>query len=101
MTLNQHQKTYWKILKTFANGTKISLKPPLFVENQLVTDFLVKSNLFNNYFSQQYTTIDNDTSISSNITFETEHKQFTFDFCTRLLNRCIQTKAHGHDEKST
>ena len=45
-------KTYWKILKTFANGTKIPLIPPLLVGNQLVTDFLVKSNLFNDYFSQ-------------------------------------------------
>ena len=33
-------KTYWKILKTFVNRTKIPLIPSLLVGNQLVTDFL-------------------------------------------------------------
>ena len=37
-------KTYWKILETFVNGTKIHLIPPLLVGNQLVTDSLVKAN---------------------------------------------------------
>ena len=64
-------KTYWKILKTFVNLTKIPLIPPLLVGNQLVTDFLVKANLFNDYFSQQCTTVDNDSSIPPNITFAT------------------------------
>ena len=48
-------KTYWKILKTFVNCTKIPLIHPLFVGNQLVSDFLVKTNLFNDYFRKQYT----------------------------------------------
>ena len=38
----------------------IPLIPPLLAGNQLVAAFLVKANLFNNYFSQQCTTIDND-----------------------------------------
>ena len=45
-------KTYWKILKTFVNEIKIPLIPPLLVRNQLVTDFLIKANLFSDYFSQ-------------------------------------------------
>ena len=55
-------KTYWKILKTFVNGTKIPLipLPPLLVGSQLVSDFLVKANLFNDNFSKQCTTIDNN-----------------------------------------
>ena len=44
-------KTYWKILKIFVNSTKIPLIPPLLVGNQLVSDFLEKANLFNDYFS--------------------------------------------------
>ena len=46
------RKTYWKILKTFANGNKIPLIPPLLAGNELVTDFLVKANFFNDYFTQ-------------------------------------------------
>ena len=41
--------TYWEILKKFVNGTNISLIPPLLVGNQLVSDSLVKANLFNDY----------------------------------------------------
>ena len=48
--LNDPKKTYWEILKTFVNGTKIPLIPPLLVGNQLVSDFIVKVNLFNDYF---------------------------------------------------
>ena len=97
-------KTYWKILKTFVNGTKIPLIPPLLVGNQLVTNFLVKANLFNDYFSQQCMTVDNDSSIPPNITFATEQKLSTLKFCTDDIVKIIKSldpnKAHGHDEIS-
>ena len=32
------QETYWKTLKTFVNGPKTTLIPPLLAGNQLVTD---------------------------------------------------------------
>ena len=95
-------KTYWKIFKTFINGTKIPLIPPLLVGNQLITDFLVKANLFNDYFSQQYMTVDNGSSIPPNITFATEQKLSTLEFCTDDIVKIIKSldpnKAHGHDE---
>ena len=74
-------ENYQKILKTFVNGTKIPLIPPLLVGDQLVTDFLVKANMFNDYFSQQCTTVDNGSSIPPNITFATEQKLSTFELC--------------------
>ena len=43
---NTVRKTYWKILKTFINGTKIPLMPPLLVGNQLVSDFWKKQICF-------------------------------------------------------
>ena len=49
----QPPKTYWKILKTFVNSTKISLVSPLLVGNQLVSNFLEKANLFNDYNDRQ------------------------------------------------
>ena len=48
-------KTYWSILKTFVNGSKIPLIPPLLVNNEFVTDFLEKANLFNDLFREQCT----------------------------------------------
>ena len=35
--------------KTFVNGSQIPLIPPLLVNNKFVTDFLEKSNLFNDF----------------------------------------------------
>ena len=52
----------------------IPLIPPLFVGNQLVTDFLVTTNLVYVYFSQQCATIDKNNTIPENITFETEER---------------------------
>ena len=46
-------KTYWSILKTFANGSKVPLIPPLLVNNEFVTDFSVKVNLSNDFFRKQ------------------------------------------------
>ena len=72
------------------------LIPPFLVGNQLVTDFLVKENLFNNYFSKQGTTVDNDSCIPPNITFPTDQKLSTLNsvqmILSRLLNRWIQTR---------
>ena len=97
-------KTYWKILKTFFNETKNPFIPPLLVGNQLVTDFLINLNLFNDYFSQQCTTVGNNSSIPLNITFATEQKVSTLEFCTDDILKIIKSldpnKAHGHDEIS-
>ena len=65
---------------------------------------MVKANLFNDYFSQQCTTVDNDSSIPPNITFATEQKLSTLEFCTDDIVKIIKSlgpnKAHGHDEIS-
>ena len=43
-------KSYWTILKAFYNKRKISLIPPLLVNNSFVIDFKEKGNLFNDFF---------------------------------------------------
>ena len=72
--------------------------------NQVIIDFLVKSNFFNDYFSQQYTTVNNDSSSLPKITFTTEQKLSTFEFCTddivTIIKSLDRNKAHGHDEMS-
>ena len=97
-------KTYWKILKAFANGTKIPLIPPLLVGNQLVSDFLEKANLFNDYFSKQCTTIDNNSDIPANTNFVTEERLSTFEICAsdiaKILRSLDPNKAQGQDKTS-
>ena len=95
-------KTYWKILKALVNCTKIPLIPPLLVGNQLVSDFLEKANLFNDYFSKQCTTINNNSAIPANTSFVTEERLPTFELCPGNVVNNIRSldpnKAHGHDE---
>ena len=74
-------KNLLKILKTFVNGTKIPLIPLLLADNQLVSDFLEKTNLINEYFSKQCTTIDNNSPIPENTSFVTEERLSSFEFC--------------------
>ena len=97
-------KTYWKILKTFLNGAKIPLIPSLLVGNQLVSDVLEKPNLFNDYFSKQCATIDNNSAIPANASFETEERLSTFEICSGGIVKIIRSldpnKAHEHDEIS-
>ena len=97
-------KAYWKILKTFVNSTKIPLIPPLLLGNQLVSDFLEKANLFNDYFSKQCTTIDSNSPIPANTSFVTEERLSTFQICSGDIVKIIRSlgpnKAYGHDEVS-
>ena len=45
-------KTYWSKLKTFYNGKKVPIVPPLFINNRFVTDFQEKANAFNSFFAR-------------------------------------------------
>ena len=88
--------------KTFVNGTKIPLIPPLLVGNQLVSDFLEKANLFNDYFSKQCTTIGNKSAIPANTSFVIEERLSTFEICpgdiVKIIRLLDPNKAHGLDE---
>ena len=91
-------------MKTFVNGSKIPLIPPLLVDNKLVTDFLDKANLFNNFFAKQCTPISNDSTVPVNINFETRERLSSLEFCVddivKIIRSLDQNKAHGHDEIS-
>ena len=95
-------KTFWTILKTFINGTKIPLIHPLSVVNQLVSDFLAKSNLFNDCFSKQCTKIYTSSAIPVNTRFITEERWSTFGICLGEIVKIVRSldpnKAHGHDK---
>ena len=51
------QKSYWAILKTFLNNKKIPCIPPLLHQDKVVTDFKEKANFFNNFFTNQCSTL--------------------------------------------
>ena len=40
-------KIYWSILKTFCNGKKVPIIPPILINDKLISDFEVKANHLN------------------------------------------------------
>ena len=48
--LPRNSKPSWSLLKCFLNYKKIPLIPPLFYENEFVTNFLEKAKLFSSFF---------------------------------------------------
>ena len=65
-------KTYWSILKSLYNDSKIPLIPPLFVNNKVVSDFIEKANIFNDFFSTQCTPLSYNIVLPSAISFKTQ-----------------------------
>ena len=57
----------------------ILLKRPILVKDQLVTNFLKKSNLFDEFFTQQCNTIENDSTLPNDLVFETTERISSFD----------------------
>ena len=78
--------------------------PPLLVDNKLLTDFLDKANLFNNFFAKQCSLISNDSIVSVSINFVTRERLSSSEFCVddivKIIRSLDQNKAHGHDEIS-
>ena len=94
-------KTYWSILKTFANGRKVPLIPPLLLNNEFISNFKTKANYFNRFFNQQCTAISTDISIPSSVNLATNEAVTTVNFDEQLISKLIvalsPNKAHGHD----
>ena len=63
------QKTYRSILKTFYNEKKIPLIPPLLINDKFVTDIKTKACIFNIFFAEQCTPLENDSVLPVNQIF--------------------------------
>ena len=44
-------KTYWSIIKIFYNEKKITLIPPLLIDNMFANNIQMKANIFNKFFT--------------------------------------------------
>ena len=86
-------------MKTFVNGNKIPLTPPVLVNYKLVTDFLDKANQINDFFAKQCTPMSNDSTVPVSINFETRETlstlQFYVDDIVKIIRSLDQNKTHG------
>ena len=97
-------KTYWSLLKTFYNGKKVPIIPPLVINNEIISDFEAKANHFNNFFASQCTPLNNNSKIPENQTYKTNTKLSLIKFKNKKIINIIRSlnedKAHGHDNIS-
>ena len=89
-------KTYWSILKTFANCSKIPLITTSLVNNEFVTDFFCQSKSVNDFSREQYRPITNNSSLPNNKTIETVTRlsdiNIDLTVLLKLFVHWIQTK---------
>ena len=94
-------KTYWAILKTFYNGKKIPLIPPLLINDKLESDFRKKPNHFNEVFVSKCTPLNNGStlphSLPNTITVELSSFQFNDQDILKIIRVLHVNKAHGCD----
>ena len=90
-------KTYCTILNRLIYNKKIPAIPPLFVNGNFVSDFSVKTNLFNDFFASICTPIKNS-SVLPPLTYRTNKKLNSL----RISEQDIpdSSKAHGYDNLS-
>ena len=76
--------------------------PPLLVNNELSTEF--EANIFNKYFANQCTAVNNNSVLPSTLNHLTEGKLSSFNISSEnifeLIKNLDPSKAHGHDEIS-
>ena len=73
-------KTYWSILKLFLNNKNIPCIPSLFHQNRYITKCKDKAELFNNFFANQYSLINNSSVLPSLLIKRTENVISPIDF---------------------
>ena len=97
-------KTYWATLRTLWNGKKVPNIPPLLVNDELISEFEVKANIFNKYFASQSTTINNNSVLPSTLNHLTDDKLSSFNISSEVIFQLIKNldpnKAHGYDDIS-
>ena len=98
-------KTYWSILKTFYNGKKIPVIPPLLINNKLVSNFKTKANhLMLFFFTLHWTLLDNNSKIPRNQIYVTDSTlsslQFEDSDIIKIIRSLDMSKAHGHNNVS-
>ena len=83
------------------NNKKIPCIPPLFHENKFITNFKEKAELFNTFFANQCTLLNNSSVLPNNLAKLTNKSLDTVNFSTddisKIINNLDPNKAHGHD----
>ena len=96
-------KSYWSILNKFLQKKKIPLIPPILSNGTFITNICEKVTLFNSYFANQCTLINN-TSVLPPFEYKVNSKIdnviFTEHDILSIIRSLNSNKAHGWDDIS-
>ena len=99
--LQTNTKTYWSVPKTFFNGRKTPVIPPLFIDGKLVSDFKEKASRFNEFFSPLCTPLNNGSDCPSRPIFVTNETLSSFVSDDQGIIKIIRAlninKSYGQD----
>ena len=93
--MKKASKSYWSLLKILLNNEKIPLIPPLFHSNRFILDFKHKAELFNDFFSNQCSLINNNSKLPTNLNHVTDRRLSSVTSSAgdiKLFKFLIQTK---------
>ena len=83
---------------------KIPNIPPLYHKNEFVIDFKKKADLFNSFFADQCSLINNSSELPRKLEYLTQSRlssvTFSEDDIEKLIQNLDPNKAHGHDQIS-
>ena len=99
-----NRKKYWLIIKTLFNGKKVPLIPPLLVNDNFVTNFKEKANIFNKFFADQCIPVSTSSEIPNDVRLTTDKNLHNINFDVHDILNIIKSldvnKAHGYDNIS-
>ena len=82
-------------------GKKVHCNPPIFHENEFITDFRERAELFNSLFANQCSLIENTSVLPTNCESLTDKSLSNINFTDNDIGKIIKgldsNKAHGHD----
>ena len=93
-------KAHWSIWKTFLIK-KILCIPPICYNNNYITDFKEKAEIFNSFFAKQCSIVKNTSQRPTDSLKRTNNClstiPFTKDDIAKIIKNPDPNKAHGHD----
>ena len=83
-------------MKTFLNNKKIPFIPAIYYNNNHITDFKEKAQIFNNFFAKQSTLVENNSKLSTDSFKRTDNFLSTISFIkAKIIKNLNPNKAHG------
>ena len=88
-------------MKTLLNNKNISCIPPIYQNNNFITDFKDKAEIFNSFSSKQCTIVKNASQLPTDSLKRTNNCLSTIPFAkddiAKIIKNLDANKAHGHD----